>query len=162
MLDTKRQISKITSKAAKPHGDEVVQGGVLPNTSGMPSVLDQESPSKASSSFVSHQTRSKLPKLVLPKFKSDITHYHTFWDSFESTVHRNPELSKIDKFNYLNSLLEGPASQAIQGLTVIENNYHAAIEILQQRFSKPQQIISTYMDELLKIPVCTGDKPSQL
>ena len=71
-------------------------------------------------------------------------------------------MSKIDYLNYLNSLLEGPASQAIQGLTVIENNYHAAIEILQQRFGKPQQIISTYMDELLKIPVCTGDKPSQL
>ena len=43
-----------------------------------------------------------------------------------------------------------------------ENNYHAAIEILQQRFGKPQQIISAHMDELLKISACTGDKPSQL
>ena len=162
VLDTKRQISKIISKAAKPHGDEVAQGGVLPGTSGTPSMVVQESPFQASASFVSHQTRSKLPKLVLPKFKGDITHYHTFWDSFESAVHRNPDLSKIDKFNYLNSLLEGPASRAIQGLTVTENNYHAAIEILQQRFGKPQQIISAHMDELLKIPACTGDKPSQL
>ena len=41
-------------------------------------------------------------------------------------------------------------------------NYDAAINILNQRFGKPQQIISAHMDELLKIPACNGDKPSQL
>ena len=46
-------------------------------------------------------TRPKLPKLHLPKFLGDITKFRTFWDSCESTIHRNPELSPIDKFNYL-------------------------------------------------------------
>ena len=101
----------------------------------------------------SNYSRSKLPKLVLPKFKGDITSYRTFWDSFESAVHQNPNLSKIDKFNYLNSLLEGRALRAVQGLTVSEDNYEAG---------KPQQIISAHMDELMKIPPCTVDKPSQL
>ena len=41
-------------------------------------------------------------------------------------------------------------------------NYDAAINILNQCFGKPQQIISAHMDELLKIPACNGDKPSQL
>ncbi len=78
-------------------------------------------------------------------------------------MHKNPELSKIDKFNYLNSLLEGRALRAVQGLTVSEYNYEAAVQILQQRFGKPQQIISAHMDELMKIPACTvADKPSQL
>ena len=35
---------------------------------------------------------SKLPKLVLPKFKGDITQFRSFWDSFESAVHKNPGL----------------------------------------------------------------------
>jgi hypothetical protein len=99
---------------------------------------------------------------VLPKFKGDITNYRTFWDTFESAVHTNPELSKIDKFNYLNSLLEGRALRAVQGLTVSGDNYQEAIEILQQRFGKSQQIISAHMDEFMKIPACTVDKPSQL
>ena len=116
----------------------------------------------AASSGGSNYSRSKLPKLVLPKFKGDITSYRTFWDSFESAVHKNPELSNIDKFNYLNSLLEGRALRAVQGLTVSEDNYQAAIDILQQRFGKPQQIISAHMDELMKIPPCTVDKPLQL
>ena len=41
-------------------------------------------------------------------------------------------------------------------------HYQSAVEILHQRFGKPQQIISTHMDELLKIPACTSDKASQL
>ena len=51
---------------------------------------------------------------------------------------------------------------AIQGLTVTDANYDAAINTLNQRFGKPQQIISAHMDDLLRIPGCNGDKPSQL
>ena len=38
--------------------------------------------------------------------------------------------------------MEGRALRAVQGLTVSEDNYEAAIDILQQRFGKHQQIIS--------------------
>ena len=135
------------------------------SSSGMSSVVEQSNlpfHQNATSLGGSNYSRSKLPKLVLPKFKGDITSYCTFWDSFESAVHQNPQLSKIDKFNYLNSLLEGRVIRAVQGLTVSEDNYQAAIDILQQRFGKPQQIISVHMDELMKIPPRTVDKPSQL
>ena len=54
-------------------------------------------------------TKSRLPKIVLAKFKGEVTQFQSFWDSFESTVHLNPVLTKIDKFNYLTSLLEGTA-----------------------------------------------------
>ena len=108
------------------------------------------------------QSQSKLPKLVLPKFKSDITLWKTFWDSFCSAVLNNKNLTSIDKFNHLNSLLEGQAKRCIQGLSLSEQNYEAAIELLRQRFGNPQLVISTHMDELLKIPACVGDKVSQL
>ena len=41
-------------------------------------------------------------------------------------------------------------------------NYEATIEILRDRFGKPQQIISAHMDELLKIQSCISDKLSAL
>jgi hypothetical protein len=47
-----------------------------------------------------------LPKLVLPKFRGEITQWRTFWDSFNSAIHTNSYLFNIDKFNHLNSLLE--------------------------------------------------------
>ena len=43
-------------------------------------------------------------------------------------------LSDIDKFNYLWSLLEKSAYEAIAGLTLSSTNYGEAIEILKKRF----------------------------
>ena len=106
--------------------------------------------------------RSKLPKLVLQKFKGDITNFRAFWECFESSVHKNLSLTTTDKFNYLLSLLEGNALHAVKGLAVTEDNYQAAIDILQERFGRTQQIISAHMDELLKLSPCAGEKPSQL
>ena len=105
--------------------------------------------------------KPKLPKLTLPKFKGQVTKWGSFWDSYSSAIHDNKEISKIDKFNYLNSLLEGAALRAIQGLALTRANYDSAIEILKERFGKPQQIITAHMDEILKIPLST-DRLSSL
>ena len=103
-----------------------------------------------------------MPKLSLPKFNGELTKSRTFWDSFQSAVDKNPQLSPIDKFNHLYSLLEGPGLQAIQGLTITEDNYRSALEILHHRFGRTQQLISAHMDQLLKLPSCTGGKASSL
>ena len=106
--------------------------------------------------------RTRLPKLSLPKFKGDVTKWNTFWDSFQSAVHRNEGISNVDKFNYLNSVLEGAAARAIQGLTLTEANYEAAVKLLQERFGRPQQIISAHMDQLHKVSPCSNDRPASL
>ena len=96
-----------------------------------------EDPSTISSTTVSGDTKQstqvKLPKLTLRDFNGDLTMWTTFWESFESAVHRNPSLSNIDKFNYLNSLLDRSAADAIVGLLLTFSNYEEAIDILKQR-----------------------------
>jgi len=119
-------------------------------------------PTNLNTNTTAFQPKAKLPKLILPKFRGDIMQWQSFWNSFNSAIHINPQLSQIDKFNHLHSLLEGQAARAIQGLTRTDVNYNSAIELLQNRFGKTQNIISMHMDELLKIPVCSGDKASQL
>ena len=104
----------------------------------------------------------KTAQTKLHRFKGDVTQFRTFWDTFESQVHSNPGLTKIDKFSYLVSLLEGTASRAIKGLPVTEENYDSVVDILKKRFGKPQKLISAHMEELLKLNICTLDKPSQL
>ena len=74
----------------------------------------------STSGATSNLAKAKLPKLILPKFRGDITKWISFWDSFKSAVHENKAISLVDKFNYLNSLLEGPASRAIQGLSLTD------------------------------------------
>ena len=88
----------------------------------------------------SHGAQVKLLKLVIRNFGGDITGWTTFWDSFESAIDRNPGLSEIDKFNYLKSLLEKSAAEAISGLTLTADNYKEAVSILKKRFGNKQQI----------------------
>ena len=77
-----------------------------------------------------HGTKVKLPKLSLKRFNGDITQWSTFWDIFQSSIDGNSGLSNTDKFNYLKSLLEGSASEAVSGLKLTAANYAEAISIL--------------------------------
>ena len=74
----------------------------------------------------------------------------------------NNEISKIDKFNYLHSLLEGAAALTIQGLSLTEAHYESAIELLKKRFGNTKQIIATHMEEIFRLPACIGDRAQPL
>ena len=54
----------------------------------------------------------RLPKITMQPFDGDVTNWTSFWDSFDSAIHRNAGLNEIDKFNYLRSLLKGSARDA--------------------------------------------------
>ena len=47
----------------------------------------------------------RLPRLELRKFDGNILKWQEFWDTFESTIHKNNDLHNIDKFNYIRSQL---------------------------------------------------------
>ena len=106
-------------------------------------------------------SRVKLPKLVPKTFNGDLTKWEAFWSTFESSIHLNPSLSAVDKFTYLNSLLEGSAMRAIAGLQLSTSNYTEAIDILKKRFGNKQLIIARHMDtlvELASVPSATNTK----
>ena len=101
-------------------------------------------------------SRIKLPKLEPKKFNGDLTKWEAFWSSFESSIHVNPTLTAVDKFQYLISLLEGPAFAAVAGLKLTEPNYNEAIDTLTKRFGNKQLIISRHMDTLLELEPVTA------
>jgi hypothetical protein len=94
----------------------------------------------------------KLPKIDMASFNGDKTKWLEFWDSFNSAVHSNKMLTKVDKFNYLRSKLIGEAKDAIAGLAFTNENYLVAIEILEKRFGKAQEIIDVHYNQLINIP----------
>ena len=102
-------------------------------------------------------TKVKLPKITLPHFKVNPIYWTSFWDSYESAIHANPSLSDVDKFNYLKSLLEREAFDAIAGLTLSSANYQQAVAILKKRFGNRQVIVTRHMDILLNLTAITGD-----
>ena len=85
-------------------------------------------------------------------------YWTTFWDSYESAVHLNSALSDVDKFNYLRSLLERSAYDAIAGLTLSSASYGEAIEILKKHFGNKQIIISRHMESFLNLSAVSGEQ----
>ena len=81
-----------------------------------------------------HGAKVRLPKLSLPRFNGDLVKWPTFWYSYESAIHNSDELTDVDKFNYLRSLLERTTLDAIAGLTLSSANYQEAVELLRKRF----------------------------
>ena len=86
-------------------------------------------------------TTAKLPRLKLRAFSGEVTRWIPFWESFEAAVHTNTGLSPVEKFNYLTSILEGSAREAIAGLSLTATNYDKAIAIRKKRFRSKQKII---------------------
>ena len=106
--------------------------------------------------------RVKLPKIELAKFNGDPKSFQAWWDTFDSLINQN-DLSDVDKFHYLRSVLTGDALSAVAGLTPSSGNYKHAIDIIKERFGKRVLIISSHMDSILKIPWLTeGDTTQKL
>ena len=77
---------------------------------------------------------------------------------YQCAVHLNGDLSDIDKFNYLRSLLGGTALDAVAGLALSSANYQQAIEVLRKRFGNRQVIISKHMDALMNMDAISSDR----
>ena len=95
---------------------------------------------------------NRLPKLTLPTFFGDPLTWQTFWDSFYVSIHANPNLSGIQKFNYLKAQLQADAARTIAGLPLTEANYYHAIAILQDRYGQQHKIVNAHMQALLEMP----------
>ena len=102
--------------------------------------------------------RVRLPKITLPRFNGDPVKWLPFWDAYNSSIHVNPELTEIDKFSYLRSLLDHTALEAIAGLSLSSANYEHAIELLHKRFGNKQVIISKHMDALMHMEHISSDR----
>ena len=64
----------------------------------------------------------------------------------------------MEKFNYLNSLLERSAQEAVSGLALTAANYRQAIETLKKRFGCKQLIVNKHMDALLQVEAVTSSQ----
>ena len=94
----------------------------------------------------------RLPKLTLPTFSCNLLEWQSFWDSFESSVHLNPSLSEIQKFNYLQGQLEGEAARTVSGFSLTNSNYPKAIDLLRERIGQQHKIVQAHMHAMLNLP----------
>ncbi len=96
----------------------------------------------------------KLPKLEIKPYSGDILGWSQFWDAFESTIHNNTTLTDVERFTYLKTKLEegSEASDVVSGLSLTNDNYNTAVQLLKDRFGSKEKIISAHQNELIIMP----------
>ncbi|XP_062538371.1 uncharacterized protein LOC134206659 [Armigeres subalbatus] len=93
----------------------------------------------------------KLPELRLPSFSGRLREWVTFRDMFQSLIHRNRQLSDMDKFSYLRSSLVGEALQEVTALEMTSANYAIAWDLLQKRYENRKLIVKAHLDALFAV-----------
>lgn len=111
---------------------------------------EQKVEQKSVSSASSVRPDVKLPSLTLPTFGGNVLDWQPFWDQYDAVVH-STDLPEVTKFTYLRSLLEGEASEVIQGLSLTAAHYATACKILKERFGRKERIIFGHVQELLSL-----------
>ena len=105
----------------------------------------------------------KLPKLDVPTFDGNILHWRSFWEQFCISVHDRPNLSDPEKLVYLQqSLKNGSAKSAIEGLSHSGEYYTEAVECLKSRYDRPRLIHQTHVRVILEAPDGSGKELRRL
>ena len=100
----------------------------------------------------------RLPKLEIKKFGGEPTEWTQFYETFQTAIHSNKHISDVEKFTYLKGYLTNEAAASINGFSLTTNNYEKALELLKDRFGNEKLIVSTHMNNLLKLKPVTKDR----
>ncbi|XP_006825219.1 uncharacterized protein LOC102808985 [Saccoglossus kowalevskii] len=128
-----------------------------PTSPAVPAAASTSSAVTIAASSTQPNRTINLPKLSLPTFNGDVLKWVSFRDAFYSAVHNNPNLEKIQRFQYLHAQLSDEAAHTIEGLTLTNENYDHAIDLLEQRYGQKHKVISAYMKALWDMPKPSSD-----
>ena len=93
---------------------------------------------------------TRLPKLEIPKFCGDAKKWPEFRDSYKAAMDKS-NLLDVENFNYLKILVINEVAKSLSGLSLTNDNYGEAINILKYWFGSKQIIISSHINSLLKL-----------
>lgn len=109
-----------------------------------------------------HVAQTKYPQINLPVFNGAYEDWFSFYDTFNSLVHNNTQLSDIEKYHYLKSCLREEAAQVIKALEMSSVNYIIAWDLLKDRFQNKRLFINNHIKGLHEIPTMSKESGSAL
>ena len=118
-----------------------------------PTPKDSKADTKTATSSTSFEETVKTPKIEPPSFDGNIMNWQSWWDQYEAAVHKQPKLSDVNKFVYLKRLLNTKAQECISGLSLTNENYTEAIDLLKERYGNKQLLINAYIENFENLQV---------
>jgi hypothetical protein len=84
---------------------------------------------------------AKLPELKLKEFHGQPAEYPAWRDHFRSNVEDRPNLSNVDKMQYLQAACKGTAARMLQRYRATNANFDVVMRALEDRFGKKGEVL---------------------
>ena len=101
---------------------------------------------------------TKLPKLVITRFKGIQTDWLRFWNQFVSGIDET-NIPQVTKFSYLKELLYSKVRVCVDELPFTLEGYERAKNILESKYGKDSQVIDGYVQNIIGLPTTPGSQP---
>ena len=107
----------------------------------------------------SEQRTTKLPKLQITKFNGTYEAWLSFWKKFQAKIDK-ANLASVTKFAYLKELVDPKVRGEIDRLPFTRDGYKRTKNILICENGKMREIVNTYVQNIVNLPVITGTQPA--
>ena len=107
----------------------------------------------------SEQRTTKLPKLQITKFNGTYEAWLPFWKKFQAKIDK-ANLASVTKFAYLKELVDPKVRGEIDRLPFTTDGCKRTKNILICENGKMREIVNTYVQNIVNLPVITGTQPA--
>ena len=104
---------------------------------------------------------AKLPKLVITKFRGELTDWPRFWSQFEAEIDK-AEIAGVTKYSYLKELVDPKIRTEIDGLPYSSEGYERAKNILARKYSQTSEVVNAYVENIMSLPTIGGTQPARI
>ena len=104
---------------------------------------------------------AKLPKLVITKFRGELTDWPRFWSQFEAEIDK-AEIAGVTKYSYLKELVDPKIRTEIDGLPYSSEGYERAKHILTRKYGQTSEVVNAYVENIMSLPAIGGTQPARI
>ncbi|KAF0290311.1 hypothetical protein FJT64_011460 [Amphibalanus amphitrite] len=103
-----------------------------------------------------------IPRITLPTYRGRPEEWPRWIGLFKALVHDQPSLTNTERITLLQSSLAGPAAQAVSGMLYNGALYGKALETLQARFGREEDIVRAHLAALFDAPSPRISEPGEV
>ncbi|KAI5727292.1 hypothetical protein M8J77_000310 [Diaphorina citri] len=106
-------------------------------------------------------SKPRIPKINIEPFTGAIENFSSFKSLFDTLIHQS-NLSDIEKFSYLLSLLKGKALNLIKTFDFNEANYRRAYDKLCSEYTNQRLVATHFLNKVLSFKPSGAETPAAL
>ena len=95
--------------------------------------------------------RALLPTLSIPRFDGNIEKYEEFIDSFDAVIQKYSHVEDVEKFIFLKTHLDKPASELLEGFSTTNADYPEALKLFKDTYGNKSLLRKIRISKLLNI-----------